>query len=135
MGLGRLSAVFPVVLPRGRSGAGRDLPDRAAGFFILLSSHFFARQRRHGLDDLELSALLRLKTQSLVSDQPPASGSLILATLSESPRFSQPQWRRSRSHRAARRRTDSGGDGKRSARPDRTTTFTKASSNRLPQEK
>ncbi|PYL67101.1 MAG: hypothetical protein DMF20_04500 [Verrucomicrobia bacterium] len=53
--------------PGRRSSPGRNLPERAARFLVLLPAHFIARQGRHSLDNLELSALLRVKTDSSVS--------------------------------------------------------------------
>ena len=52
---------------RGRSRAGNDLSERATRPLVLLSSHFLPRPRRHHLDDVELSPLLRPKVDAALS--------------------------------------------------------------------
>src|SRR5207249_7149740 len=91
MGLGRLSAIFPAVLQRRGSSPGRDLPERTTRFFVLLSTYFVARQRRQGLDHMELSVVLRLETHAALPHQSTAAGSIVLAALSKSSRVSSPE--------------------------------------------
>src|SRR5437762_10170677 len=84
LGLGRLPAILPVVLQRGGSRPGRDLPERTARFFVLLFADFVAHQKRYGLDDMELSAFLWFEAHSSVPHQSTAAGSIVLAALSKS---------------------------------------------------
>ena len=81
LGLGRLPAVFPALLQGGGPRAGHDLPERAERSFVLLPAHFLARERRHHLDDLELSALLRVEADAAVQDQPATARPIVLAAL------------------------------------------------------
>ena len=81
LGLGRLPAVLPALLQRGRSRAGHDLPERAERSFVLLPADLLARAGPHDLDDLELSPLLRLKIEPAFSDQSAAARSIFLAAL------------------------------------------------------
>ncbi len=54
-------------------------------YYLRISSR--ARERHH-LDDVELSALLRLETNAAISNQSAASGSIVLAALSKPSRVS-----------------------------------------------
>src|SRR2546430_3711829 len=92
MGLGRLPAILPAFLQERGSRAGHDLPERAARSFVLLFANLVARPERHHLDDLELSAFLRLETDAAIPDQPAEAGPIVLAALSKPPRvFAQKQ--------------------------------------------
>ena len=71
-----------------RSRPGYDLPERTARSFLLLPAHFLARERRHRLDDVELSVVLRVEINAAISNQSPAAGPDILAALSKPPRIS-----------------------------------------------
>src|SRR5439155_1406191 len=88
---GILAATFLAVLQRRGSSPGRDLPERTTRFFVLLSTYFVARQRRQGLDHMELSVVLRLETHAALPHQSTAAGSIVLAALSKSSRVSSPE--------------------------------------------
>src|SRR2546430_14721881 len=92
MGLGRLPTILSAFLQERGSRAGHDLPERAARSFVLLFANLVASSERHHLDDLELSAFLRLETDAAIPDQPAAAGPIVLAAVSKPPRvFSSKQ--------------------------------------------
>src|SRR5205807_8216551 len=106
MGLGRLPAILPALLQVGGSRAGHHLSERAARSFVLLFANLVARPERHHLDDVELSAFLRLEADAAIPDQSPATGPIVLAALSKPPRvFAQKQCATGRDQ-SVRRRTD-----------------------------
>src|ERR1700730_4563620 len=86
MGLGRLPAIFPAFLQVGRSRAGDHLFERATRSLFLLFANLVAGEKRHHLDDLELSTFLWPKTDAAISNQPPTAGPIVLAALSKPPR-------------------------------------------------
>src|SRR6266480_4716954 len=106
MGLGRLPAILSAFLQERGSRAGHHLPERAARSFVLLFAHLVARPKRHHLDDVELSAFLRLETDAAIPDQPPAAGPIVLAALSKPPRVSAQKQCATRRDQPVRRRTD-----------------------------
>src|SRR5437667_43409 len=73
LGLGGLPAVFSIVLQGRRPRSGHYLPERAARSLVLLPAHFVAREKRDDLDDLELSAFLRVEIDAAVSHQSSAT--------------------------------------------------------------
>src|SRR2546430_2717211 len=93
LGLGRLPAILSFVLQGRGPRSGHHFPERAARSLILLSANFVAREGRHNLDHLELSAFLRLKAHSAIPNQSGASGPIILAALPKPPRVSPPKQR------------------------------------------
>src|SRR5207237_10324799 len=88
LGLGRLPPILSFVLQGRGPCPGHHLPERAARSLILLSANFVAREGRHNLDHLELSAFLRLKAHSAIPNQSGPSGPIILAALPKPPRVS-----------------------------------------------